>query len=105
MPTGPQGSATTNMIPVTTDSITVQRSQRPGLPMGKWIQPTVLKSSITPIPGPNSWKILPDSDQLGPSTRRTTSLPTKVRSAPTAIPTKATIPSALARYRLNRSGS
>ena len=63
--------------------------------MERWIQPKVLQSSIAPIPGPNNSKILPDSSHFGPSTRLTTSLPTSVRSALTAMPTKAMIPSEL----------
>src|SRR6267378_5333436 len=105
IPATPHGNATTNNKAVAVDSITVQRNQRPGCPMERLIQPTVLASNMPAIPGPNSWKILPASDHCGPSTSRTTSLPIKVRSALTANPTNAIIPSELARYRLKRGGS
>src|SRR5229473_1251714 len=75
IPAGPHGNARTNNKTVAADSTSVQRSQRPGFPMERWIQPTVLYSNMIPIPGPNNSKILPDSDHLGPSTRRTISLP------------------------------
>ena len=42
MPAGPHGNATTKDKAVAADSITVQRSQRPGFPIERWIQPTVL---------------------------------------------------------------
>src|SRR5437660_312157 len=64
MPAGPHGNDRTNNNAVTVDSTSVQRSQRPGFPMERWIQPTVLQSSMIPIPGPNNSKILPDSAHL-----------------------------------------
>src|SRR5271165_3750954 len=42
MPAGPQGNARTNNKAVTADSTSVQRSQRPGFPIERWIQPTAL---------------------------------------------------------------
>ncbi len=41
IPAGPHGKATINKIPVAADSTSVHRSQRPGFPMERWIQPTV----------------------------------------------------------------
>ena len=52
------------------------------------------------MPGPKKVKIRPDSSHRGPNSRRIRSLPTKVRSAPTPMPTNATTDSALRRYCL-----
>src|SRR6266704_2155755 len=41
MPAGPHGNARTNNKAVAADSTSVQRSQRPGFPIERWIQPTV----------------------------------------------------------------
>ena len=104
-PAGPQDNPTKNKHRVKANPAMLARIKRSGFPMEKWIQPTVLQSSIAPIPGPNSSKILPDSDHFGPSTSLTASLPTKLRSALAAMPTNATIPSELARYRRKRAWS
>src|SRR5688500_12895104 len=42
IPAGPQGNARIKNRTVTTVSTTVHRSQRSGLPIDKWIQPTAL---------------------------------------------------------------
>src|SRR5215469_2093659 len=42
MPAGPHGSTRINNKAVAAASTSVQRSQRPGFPMERWIQPTVL---------------------------------------------------------------
>ena len=41
IPTGPHGSARKNKSPVTTNSTTPQRNQRPTVPMETWSQPWV----------------------------------------------------------------
>src|SRR5208337_2278490 len=105
IPSGPHRSASRNRLAVAASWNRDQRSQRPGFPMERWIQPTVWQRSMTPIPGPNSSKILPDSDHFGPSTSLTTSLPTRVRSALIAMPANAIIPSELARYLRKRRWS
>src|SRR5437016_1524999 len=42
MPAGPHGNARTNNKTVAANSNSVQRNQRPGFPIERWIQPMVL---------------------------------------------------------------
>src|SRR5260370_11203624 len=57
IPSGPHLSASRNRLAVAANWNRLQRSQRPGSPLERGIQPRGLQRSMTPSPCPNNSKI------------------------------------------------
>src|ERR1043166_2251997 len=91
IPIAPQGSATRKKAAVSTNSTIPHRKQRSALPIEMWTQLQVPEMNMAPIPGPNKVKILPLSSHFGPSKTKIRSLPIKVNSAPSPMPTNASM--------------